>query len=98
VSTNPLSVPSTGADDEGLHQRGPTEPLRLGENKARLKAADVGILDRPSQLLPLAPYIRVTNCIHHTDLPHPLLYPLQIHFCLFVCLFVVVVVKLSSSV
>ena len=59
MSTNLLSISSTGADDKGLHQRGSTKPLRLCEHKARSKAADVRILDHQSRLT-LARYIRLT--------------------------------------
>lgn len=72
-----------GADDEGLHQRGPTEPLRLGENKARPKAADVGILDRPSQLTPGAIHTSYQLYPSHRPTappPNPFLF-----VCLFVC-------------
>jgi hypothetical protein len=53
-----------GADDEGLHQRGPTEPLRLREREARPEAAHVRILDQQSQFT-LARYIPSYHCIHH---------------------------------
>lgn len=52
----------TGPDDEGLHQRGSTKPLRFCEHKARTKAPEVRILAYQSQLS-LARYIHLTMSI-----------------------------------
>jgi hypothetical protein len=64
-----------GADDEGLHQRGPTEPLRLCEREARPEAAHVRVLVQQSQRT-LARYIPSYHCIHHhTDQQQHRRYP-----------------------